>query len=138
VPARGADLAMELPIGDLRNQRRSGARLGTVIVVKGDSSAQKTGIALTATSLVLATIQRNVAGVYVQGVTLVAGSSGSFTMHLNKRVPPERLSGLVRHQLSPRAPCPGLESGSPRTMGDLSAAARGQARINAGQDALAL
>ena len=38
-------------------------------------------------SFVLATIQGNVAGVYVQGVTLVTGSSGSFTIHLNKAVP---------------------------------------------------
>jgi hypothetical protein len=28
-----------------------------------------------------------VAGVYVQGVTVVAGSSGSFTVHLNKATP---------------------------------------------------
>lgn len=87
VPARGADMPMELPIGDLRNQRRSGARRGTVKVVKGNSSAQKTGIAHTTTRLVLATIQRNVASVYVQGVTLVAGSSGSFPIHLIKPVP---------------------------------------------------
>jgi len=35
---------------------------------------------------VLATIQGNVAGVFVQGVTLVTGASGSFTIHLNKTV----------------------------------------------------
>jgi hypothetical protein len=35
------------------------------------------GIELTAASLVLATIQGNVAGVFVQGVTRVTGSSGS-------------------------------------------------------------
>jgi hypothetical protein len=35
---------------------------------------------------VLATIQSNVAGVHVQGVTLVTGSPRSFTIHLNKTV----------------------------------------------------
>jgi hypothetical protein len=36
---------------------------------------------------VLATIQGNVAGVFVPGVTTVTGASGSFTIHLNKAVP---------------------------------------------------
>ena len=38
-------------------------------------------------ALVLATIQGNVPGVYVQGVTVSVGSSGSFTVHLNKATP---------------------------------------------------
>jgi len=61
-------------------------RSGVVTVAAGHSTATKTGIALTAASLVLATIQGNVAGVFVQGVTRVTGSSGSFTIHLNKTV----------------------------------------------------
>jgi hypothetical protein len=47
----------------------------------------KTSIGLFSSSNVLATIQGNVAGVWVQGVTLVAGSAGSFTVHLNKPTP---------------------------------------------------
>jgi hypothetical protein len=76
-------------------------RSGVVTVAAGHSTAKETGIALTAASLVLATMQGNVAGVYVQGVTLVTGSPGSFTIHLNKGRAPERQGGLVRHQLSP-------------------------------------
>ena len=45
------------------------------------------GIALSTTSLVLATVQGNVKGVFVQGVTVVAAPSGSFTVHLNKATP---------------------------------------------------
>ncbi len=62
------------------------SRSGVLTVAAGHSSATKTGVALTAASLVLATIQGNVAGVFVQGVTLVTGASGSFTIHLNKTV----------------------------------------------------
>jgi hypothetical protein len=61
-------------------------RSGIVTVAAGKSSVKKSGIALTAASLVLATIQGNVAGVHVQGVTLVTGLAGSFTIHLNKAV----------------------------------------------------
>jgi len=61
-------------------------RSGIVTVAAGHSTVTNTGIALTAASLVLATIQGNVAGVFVQGVTRVTGSSGSFTIHLNKTV----------------------------------------------------
>lgn len=62
------------------------SRSGILTVAAGHSSAKKAGIALERASLVLATIQGNLAGVHVQGVTLVAGSSGSFTIHLNKKV----------------------------------------------------
>jgi hypothetical protein len=60
------------------------ARSGKVTVFAGTSSATKSPISLTSTSLVLTTIQGNQAGVYVQGVTQVAGTSGSFTIHLSK------------------------------------------------------
>ena len=62
------------------------SRSGALTVTAGHSSAKKTGIGLTAASLVQATIQGNVAGVFVQGVTLVSGASGSFTIHLSKAV----------------------------------------------------
>jgi hypothetical protein len=62
------------------------SRSGILTVEAGHSSAQQTGIALTSASFVLATIQGNVGGVHVQGVTLVTGSSGSFNIHLNKAV----------------------------------------------------
>ena len=62
------------------------SRSGVLTVAAGHSSVTKTGIALKPASFVLATIQGNVAGVFVQGVTLATGSSGSFTIHLNKAV----------------------------------------------------
>jgi hypothetical protein len=62
------------------------SRSGILTIKAGQSTAKKSGIALTAASFVLATIQGNVAGVFVQGVTLVTGSPGSFTVHLNKTV----------------------------------------------------
>jgi hypothetical protein len=63
------------------------SRSGRLTIKAGQSTATKSGISLTAASLVLATIQGNVAGVFVQGVTIVTGTSGSFTIHLNKAVP---------------------------------------------------
>jgi len=63
------------------------SRSGILTVAAGHSSAKNTGIALASASFVLATSQGNVAGVHVQGVTLVTGSHGSFTIHLNKTVP---------------------------------------------------
>ena len=63
------------------------SRSGILTVAAGQTAVTKTGIALTSASFVLATIQGNVAGVHVQGVTLVPGSPGSFTIHLNKAVP---------------------------------------------------
>jgi hypothetical protein len=62
-------------------------RSGVLTFAAGRASASHIGIALTAASLILATIQGNVAGVYLQGVTVAAGSSGSFTVHLNKATP---------------------------------------------------
>jgi hypothetical protein len=59
------------------------SRSGTVTVSAGTSSATKS-VSLTSASLVLATIQGNQAGTYIQGVTKVTGPSGSFTIHLNQ------------------------------------------------------
>jgi hypothetical protein len=64
--------------------KSSFSRSGKLTVPAGTSSATKSPINLNSTSLVLATIQGNQAGVYVQGVTQVAGGSGSFTVHLSK------------------------------------------------------
>jgi hypothetical protein len=63
------------------------SRSGAVSIPATKASAKVSGLALGPASLVLATIQANVAGVYVQGVTVVAGTSGSFTVHLNKATP---------------------------------------------------
>ncbi len=67
--------------------KASFSRSGILTVAAGSTSAMKTGVPLSSASLVLATIQGNVIGVYVQGVTLFIGTSGSFTIHLNKAVP---------------------------------------------------
>jgi hypothetical protein len=64
--------------------KTSFSRSGKLVVPSGSSSATKSPINLGSTSLVFATIQGNQAGVYVQGVTQVAGTSGSFTIHLSK------------------------------------------------------
>jgi hypothetical protein len=64
--------------------KTSFSRSGKLTVPSGSSSATKSAINLTSSSMVFATIQGNQAGVYVQGVTQVAGTSGSFTIHLSK------------------------------------------------------
>ena len=54
-------------------------------VASGPSKVTKTGVTLTAASLVLATLRQDVAGVWVRSaVPNVAGSS--FTVHLNTAV----------------------------------------------------
>jgi hypothetical protein len=63
------------------------ARSGTVTVASGKSSVAGPAVNLTPASLVLATIQGNVHGVWIQGVTLTTGTHGSFTVHLNKTAP---------------------------------------------------
>jgi len=61
------------------------SRSGVLTVGGGKSSATKTGVALSAASLVLATLQQDRAGVWVRSaVPNVAGSS--FTIHLSKAV----------------------------------------------------
>jgi hypothetical protein len=66
--------------------KASFSRSGTVTVPAGKSSVTKPGVALTAASLVLATLQQHAAGVYVlAAVPNVAGSS--FTVYLSKAVP---------------------------------------------------
>lgn len=63
------------------------SRSGRLTIPANSAQATSTSINLGSTSSVLATIQGNQPGVYVQGVTTVAGSSGSFTIHLNKATP---------------------------------------------------
>jgi hypothetical protein len=59
------------------------SRSGLLTVAAGSSSATRTGVALTAASLVLATLQQDRAGVWVRSaVPNVAGNS--FTIHLSK------------------------------------------------------
>ena len=59
------------------------ARSGLLTVAAGKSSATVTGVALTAASLVLATVQQNLPGVYVRAaVPKITGSS--FTVYLSK------------------------------------------------------
>ncbi len=61
------------------------SRSGVLTVGAGTSAVTKTGVALTAASLVLASVQQDRAGVWVRSaVPNVVGSS--FTIHLNKTV----------------------------------------------------
>jgi hypothetical protein len=61
------------------------SRSGVLTVAAGKSSANVTGVALTSASLVLATLQQHITGVYVQAaVPNVTGSS--FTVYLSKAV----------------------------------------------------
>jgi hypothetical protein len=62
------------------------SRSGVATVAAHKSSVTEK-LGLRASSFVLATIQGNVAGVYVQGVTVAPGSPGKFTIHLSKAVP---------------------------------------------------
>ena len=63
------------------------SRSGTVTFQPGHSEARVKPLNLTSASLVLATIQGNVVGMDVRGVTIVTGPHGSFTVHLNKDAP---------------------------------------------------
>jgi hypothetical protein len=63
------------------------SRSGTVTFPTGHSEARVKPLRLTSTSIVLATIQGNVVGMDVRGVTIVTGNKGSFTIHLNKNAP---------------------------------------------------
>jgi hypothetical protein len=59
------------------------ARSGKLTISAGHSSLTKTGIGLTSASFILATLQKNVAGLFIQAVvTNPAGSA--FTIYLNK------------------------------------------------------
>jgi hypothetical protein len=63
------------------------SRSGRLTISSGSSSGKVKHVNLTSSSLVLATIQGNVAGVNVQGVTIVVGPNGSFTVNLNTTAP---------------------------------------------------
>lgn len=68
------------------NGRAVFSRSGILTVAAGSSKVTKTGVALTSGSLVLATLQQDVAGVWVRSaVPNVAGHS--FTVHLSKATP---------------------------------------------------
>jgi hypothetical protein len=63
------------------------SRSGLVTFPAGHSEARVKPLRLTSASIVLATIQGDVVGMDVRGVTIVPGSKGSFTIHLNKNAP---------------------------------------------------
>jgi hypothetical protein len=63
------------------------SRSGRLTVPANSAQVTQSSISLGSNSSVLATIQGNQPGVFVQGVTTVPGSSGSFTIHLNKATP---------------------------------------------------
>jgi len=61
------------------------SRSGKATVSAGKSQVKVSSVALTSASFVLATIQGNVAGTWVRGVSISTGTS-SFTILLNKTV----------------------------------------------------
>jgi hypothetical protein len=61
------------------------SRSGTLTIKAGASSITLTGVALAAASLILATLQNNVPGVYVQSAVPDV-SEGSFTIYLSEAV----------------------------------------------------
>jgi len=61
------------------------SRSGVLTVTAGSSTVTKTGVRLTAASLVLAVVQQDVAGVWVRAAVPNVTAS-SFTIHLNKTV----------------------------------------------------
>jgi hypothetical protein len=65
--------------------RASFSRSGVLTVRAGKSAVTKAGVALTSASLVLATLQENRAGVFVQSAVPDVAAS-SFTVHLSKAV----------------------------------------------------
>jgi len=62
------------------------SRSGVLTIPAGASAATQTGVHLTAASLVLATLQHNVAGVHVQAAVPKVSANSSFTIHLNTTV----------------------------------------------------
>lgn len=61
------------------------SRSGVLTISAGKSTVTKTGVTLTAASLVLATLQQSRAGIFVQAAVPDVSHS-SFTIHLNKAV----------------------------------------------------
>jgi hypothetical protein len=67
------------------NGKASFSRSGVLTISYPNKSARVTGVAVTSRSLVLATVQKYLAGVYVvAAVPVLSGSSNSFTIYLNK------------------------------------------------------
>jgi hypothetical protein len=67
------------------NGRATFSRSGILTIRSGQSTATQTGIALTAASLVLAVLQQNRTGIYVQAA-VPSVSASLFGVHLNKAV----------------------------------------------------
>jgi hypothetical protein len=59
------------------------SRSGVITVAAGKPSATQTGVTLTAASLVLATMQQNLTGIYVRAA-VPNTAAGSFTLYLSK------------------------------------------------------
>ena len=86
--AAGAGMLAESAVGGTALRVSGSAefsRSGVLTVAAGSSSATQTGIALTAASLVLATLQQDVAGVWVRSAVPNV-TAKSFTVHLSKAV----------------------------------------------------
>jgi hypothetical protein len=84
----GIGVLAEIPGGGTALQVAGPAafsRSGLVTVAKGSSSATVTGVAPTAASLVLATLQQDRAGIWVRSAVPKVTAS-SFTVHLSKAV----------------------------------------------------
>jgi hypothetical protein len=62
------------------------ARSGIVTIQATKPKVKVSNIALTSSSFVLATIQGNVPGSWVRGVTVSVGDPGSFTIFFNQAV----------------------------------------------------
>jgi hypothetical protein len=63
------------------------SRSGRLTILQGTSAGRVKHINMTSSSLVLATIQADVSGVVVRGVSIITGPNGSFTVHLNNKAP---------------------------------------------------
>jgi hypothetical protein len=86
--AGGTGVLAENPSGGLAlkvNGEAAFSRSGIATVLAGRSKVSAS-LRLSASSFALATLQANVPGLNVQGVTIAAGSPGSLTIHLNKAV----------------------------------------------------
>jgi hypothetical protein len=62
------------------------ARSGVASIVAGQRSATQTGVSLSSSSLVLATIQNDISGLWIEAVVPNVAQS-SFTMFLSRHVP---------------------------------------------------
>jgi hypothetical protein len=86
-------LALKAQGNSVFNGTTNFSRSGMLTIASGIASATIGNVSLSSASLVLATIQGNVPGVWVEGVTTVPGSRGSFTIYLNRTAPTNLIVG---------------------------------------------